>query len=170
MAGPLGATAERCAAGEASMTYAADTKVPIERSGAEIERLLARYGATSFISGWDERGATIGFAARGRRIKFHLPLPARDEKRFTRDRYGYTLAKETAEKRWSQECRARWRALCLAIKAKLEIVESGISTFESEFLAHVVTDDGRTIGEIVLPQLGDVRDGEIAYPRLGDGT
>ena len=30
------------------MSYAADTTVPVEKSRLEIERILARYGATSF--------------------------------------------------------------------------------------------------------------------------
>jgi len=43
------------------------------------------------------------------------------------------------------EERRRWLALLLVIKAKLEAVESGIITFEEEFLAHVVMPDGRTV-------------------------
>jgi hypothetical protein len=41
------------------------------------------------------------------------------------------------------------------IKAKLEAVESGISTLEQEFLAQVVTESGRTIGEIIIPQISE---------------
>jgi len=33
------------------MTYAAKTEVPIERSRAEIERMLIRYGAKAFQVG-----------------------------------------------------------------------------------------------------------------------
>jgi hypothetical protein len=39
----------------------------------------------------------------------------------------------------------------LAIKAKLEVVETGISTFEAEFLPHTVMPDGRTVAEHVMP-------------------
>ena len=35
----------------------------------------------------------------------------------------------------------------LAIKAKLEVVETRISEFESEFLAYVVLPDGRTVAD-----------------------
>ena len=39
------------------------------------------------------------------------------------------------------------------IKAKLEAVESGISVFEEEFLAHLVMPDGKTVGQSILPQV-----------------
>jgi len=53
----------------------------------------------------------------------------------------------------------------LVIKAKLEAVETGITTFQDEFLAHIMLPDGSTVSEFVGPQL------EIAYengemPRL----
>jgi hypothetical protein len=54
---------------------------------------------------------------------------------------------------WEQACRSRWRALLLCIKAKLEACAVGITTFDSEFLAHIVTGDGRTVAERIVPQL-----------------
>ena len=41
----------------------------------------------------------------------------------------------------------------MIIKAKLEAVESGISTVEREFFYDVVLPDGKTIGEWMAPQL-----------------
>lgn len=38
-------------------TYAIGTSVPVERSKAEVERMLARYGATKYASAWDARCA-----------------------------------------------------------------------------------------------------------------
>ena len=34
------------------MSYAEGTSVPIERSKADIESMLVRYGAEQFVSGW----------------------------------------------------------------------------------------------------------------------
>lgn len=59
-----------------------------------------------------------------------------------------------AHQAWEQACRQRWRALSLCIKAKLEAVAAGITTFEHEFLAHFLTGDGRTVGDHIIPQLG----------------
>lgn len=40
------------------------------------------------------------------------------------------------------------------VKAKLEAVVSGVSTFETESLAHIVVlSTGKTIGECIIPQL-----------------
>lgn len=41
----------------------------------------------------------------------------------------------------------------LCLKAKLEAVESGITSFEAEFLAHFVIPGGGTFGEYAIPQL-----------------
>jgi len=43
------------------MRYAPQTRETVDRSKAEIERLLNRYGADQFVSGWTDGGAKIGF-------------------------------------------------------------------------------------------------------------
>lgn len=140
--------------------YAAKTSVPVERSRAEIERTLERYGATSFAYGWDRDRAVIQFAAQDRQVRFLLPLPDRADPRFThykRGQYG-SLQKRTenaAREQWEQACRQRWRALALAIKAKLEAVESGISEFEDEFAMWVVLPDGSTVKDHIKPAIAE---------------
>ena len=39
------------------------------------------------------------------------------------------------------------------VQAKLEAVESNITTLEQEFLAHIVLPGGKTFGDEVIPQL-----------------
>jgi hypothetical protein len=141
--------------------YAASTTVPVEQSRMEIEKVLSRWGATSFAYGWDQRGSMIEFVAHNRRVRFVLPLPDRDDPEFTqykRGEYGavYDRSSDAARKLWEQACRQHWRALVLVVKAKLEAVEVGISEFEQEFLANIVTADGRTIGQVLVPQLDSV--------------
>ena len=58
-----------------------------------------------------------------------------------------------AQKAWEQACRQRWRALSLCIKAKLEACESGITTFEEEFLAQLVLPGGVTVAEKIMPSI-----------------
>ncbi|MBI2798928.1 MAG: hypothetical protein HYX63_01375 [Gammaproteobacteria bacterium] len=60
---------------------------------------------------------------------------------------------ETTEQIEQQAVRQRWRALNLVIKAKLEAVESGISVFEEEFLAHIVMPNNQRVGQWMLPQI-----------------
>ena len=137
--------------------YAKQTSVPIEKTKGEIERDLKKYGADQFGYMTSDTESTIGFIAHGRMVKFTLPMPDRAAERFTRRRgRGGLIDRKTSEgdALWAQEKRARWRALALVIKAKLEAVESGITTFETEFLAHIVTSNGQTVGQRIIPQLG----------------
>lgn len=133
--------------------YAESTEVSPEKSRAEIERTLERYGAVGFFYGIEPGLAMIGFRAHGRTVKMALPLPARSD--FVKDpRCSWKNRPVTAQERaYDQAVRTKWRCLALAIKAKLEVVASGISTFESEFLAHILTADGATVGEKIAPQL-----------------
>ena len=136
--------------------YARDTSVSVDGSKSEIERILARYGADQFMSGWDQEKAVIAFRMNHRHVKFILPLPARDDPAFTeylRGSVRYARADGEAYKQWEQACRQRWRALALCIKAKLEAVEVGITTFEDEFLAHIVLPDGQRVGDWMKPQI-----------------
>ena len=134
--------------------YAANTQVGTDRSRAEIERTLQRYGATSFMYGWQNTSAMIAFEMEGRRVKFILPLPDRnaDEFRLTPGRR-HERSDSQALAEWEKACRQRWRALALVIKAKLEAVETGITEFEEEFLAHIVLPNGQTVGEYALPEI-----------------
>lgn len=136
--------------------YASETSVSCESSRGEIERTLSRYGATSFMYGINPREAMIGFEANKRQIIFHLPLPDRDSIEFKETRVRrHDRSPEEALKAWEQACQQRWRALALAIKAKLEAVECGITTFEEEFLAHIVLPRGGTVAQYILPRIAE---------------
>jgi hypothetical protein len=137
--------------------FAEGTDVSPEKSKLEIERTLERYGATSFASGWQGTVAVIVFECHGRRVKFSLTLPDRKDTKAKWARRGndpyYGASESAVQSRYEQEVRRLWRCLALAIKAKLEVVESGIATFEEEFMAHVMLPNGATVGEWVEPQL-----------------
>lgn len=170
----------------ASGVFAAATKVSAEQSRGEIERILSRYGATAFGYGWNELGAVVTFEAHGRRIQFTLAMPSRDDPRFTsytRGKVSQTRYRRTdaeAERLWEQATRQRWRALALVVKAKLEAVAVGISTFETEFLPYTLIPgpNGRpvTVAEAILPRIeeayetGQPLDGGflLALPAAGE--
>jgi hypothetical protein len=140
--------------------YAEKTTVAAEQSRSEIERILTRYGADSFMYGWTDEGAVVAFRARGRHVKFVVGMPDRNDPAFTsykRGQYGAVQQRtaDAAEKLWEQATRQRWRALALVIKAKLEAVAAGISTFEAEFLANTMLPDGRTVDEWIQPQMSE---------------
>ena len=156
------------------MSYAEGTTVSSEQSRVEIERTLTRYGATQFMYGWAPEGAVIQFVASERHVRFTLPMPDRNERRFIMHSRGRRTP-EAALKAWEQETRRRWRALALAVKAKLEVVASGISTFETEFLGNIVLPDGGTVIEWLSPQIEEAyKSGlmpermQLALPKPGD--
>jgi hypothetical protein len=137
--------------------FASKTEVPISRTRVEIEELVQRYGAAQYMSAFDANTAFVGFTMADRQVRFSFKLPNRGDKAHTtyRDGHGYERFRsdEAALKHWEQACRSRWRALLLVIKAKLEAVEVGISTFEHEFLANIVMPDGKLVGELVQPRI-----------------
>ena len=136
--------------------YAANTDVSSDRSRSEIEKTLTRYGADQFFYGWQDAAATIGFRMNGRRIQFIVPLPNRDadEFRLTPSRK-WERGMIEQNRVYEQAVRQKWRALSLVVKAKLEAVESGITTFEEEFLAHMVLPNGTRVGDFIIPQVDE---------------
>jgi hypothetical protein len=120
-------------------TYAHRTAVPLERSKAEVEKLLTNYGADQFVSGWADGQAMIAFRLKALHIKMVIPMPARKQ--------------GMSETKLAQLQRERWRAIVLIIKAKLEAVRSGVRTLEQEFLDDIVVPGGKTFGEWARPQI-----------------
>lgn len=139
--------------------YANKTTVSVEKSRMEIEKMLHKYGATDFATGWAKgasglvTSAMIGFSCRDRMVRFVLPILTKDDKRICRDKNNWKYSDSVIEQRWQQDQRSRWRALALVIKAKLEAVESGITTFEQEFLAHIVMPGGQTVGDQITARI-----------------
>jgi hypothetical protein len=137
--------------------YAAKTDVSEEKSRAEIETILRRYGADAFSYGWEENRALIAFRAHNRQIRFEIAMPLKDDPEIVKytDRYGYEKFRSdsAALTEWNQARRQRWRALALVVKAKLEAVDCGIAEFEEEFLAHIVLPDGSTVGTQIKPYI-----------------
>lgn len=148
--------------------YAADTSVSSDRSRAEIENTLRRYGADRFAYMSERTRAVIGFEANNRRIRFDVPLPDPKAREFTHTPARGTLRTPAQQhEAWEQACRQKWRALALVVKAKLEAVEAGITTFESEFLAHIVLPNGQTVGEMAAPSIEAAYTGKAMPPLLG---
>lgn len=149
--------------------YAESTAVSPEKSRAEIERTLTRYGAKRFAyMRDDEEGwAKIQFVINGRMVQITLPLPGASERRFTHtESRGTERTEAAAHKAWEQACKQGWRALGLVIKAKLEAVEAGISTFEQEFMANLLLPSGETAGEMLVPQIIAAQESQEMFKAL----
>lgn len=135
-------------------TYAASTEVSSEKSRAEIERTLTRYGATNFAYAWQDNRAMIGFGIHGRQLRMVVSLPDRSDPAFRRTpARGQLRSQDQQDRAWEQAVRQRWRALALVVKAKLEAVEAGVTTFEQEWAMFMTLPNGRTVADEVLPAI-----------------
>ena len=135
------------------MSYASRTDVPVERSKAEIERMLIRYGATAFQYGWEGDLSAISFKLQDRYVRILMPMPNRDDPALQQSGQGRQRTSAAQQSAYEQAVKVRWRALGLIIKAKLEAVAIGITTIEREFLADVVLPNNQTIGLWLAPQI-----------------
>ncbi len=133
--------------------YASGTKVDVNKTRAELDRILSKHGAIQRATMQDdEKGiAIVQFSLAGRMIRLRID---RDPK----------------EKKPEQAEREAWRRLLLIVKAKLEIVMAGLSSVEREFLADVLLPSGETVHEKLKVQLvHSYRDGKMP-PLLGGGS
>lgn len=156
------------------MSYAADTSVSVAKSRSEIQEMVTRAGAKQFGSMDDDGKATILFSLKDRRVMFELNLPRVEAHAFRLVRgHKKANAPDQQHKAWEQACRSRWRALALAIKAKLVSVEAGIESFEEAFLPHIVVPhDGRAVrfATVATKAIHDAYVGGKLPPMLGSGS
>lgn len=109
--------------------------------------MLTKYGATEFRSGGDGGRAAIAFTAGNRRYRLVLALPGSAG---GPQQHGGT---GPGAKSNEDTSRRSWHKLSLLIRAKLEAVDSGIVTFDEEFLAYMVLPGGRTVFQDVAPAI-----------------
>lgn len=118
------------------MKYAAKTTVSPEKTRAEIEVTLKRFGADGFAFSIERDLAIVMFKMNKRTLRFTLKLPVQDGSRKS-----------------EQDLKQLWRSLFASIKGKLVSVESNVELFEETFLANIVMPDGKTVGEHVIPKI-----------------
>lgn len=148
------------------MAYAEKTNVSPERTRAEIEKTLSRYGATAFGYAWENGRAIVTFKARERYVRFEVHLPDRNAPAIRLNQHGYVKTVHQIDAAVAQAERQRWRALLLVVKAKLEAVEAGLSHFEEEFLAQIILPDGRTVGEHALTAVAEAYERDEVTPLI----
>jgi hypothetical protein len=151
--------------------FAESTDVPVWKTRAELEELLSRHGATSTAIFTSPERAMIAFEMNGRRVLMKISLPDLQSKDFTRHkRTGALLPAESARARHEAGCRQKWRALHLAVKAKLVSVAEGVESFEEAFMAHVIMSDGQTVSDLVRPRIASAYAENTMVPLLPYGA
>ena len=112
----------------AARRYAARTEVSSSQSQGEVKDMLKRAGSDRISVFEDREQSSVAFAMQDRFYRITVPMKAK--------------AANPA-----QEERVSWRLVVLMVKAKLEAVAQGATTFEREFLADMLMPDGRTVYE-----------------------
>lgn len=134
--------------------YGHTTSVPVERSQAEIRKILNSEGCENINTMEADAGYAVEFIFSDRLIRFMIKYPSWDDPAICETDGGRIRSESQIEKAYEQEVRRLYRALCMCIKMKFEIVESGISCFEEEFLAHTVDPvTKQTYGTMLKPMV-----------------
>lgn len=152
------------------MTYAKNTTVSIERTKVEIGELFRRYGAEAVVNGENLRTgySWVEFMFNNRGFRVVLTMP--DLEDFAETPTGRKRDHAGQQSQWEQDCRRRWRAMLLWIKANLEAVETGIITLEQALLGSMMLPDGSRVEEWLIPQIDAAYDAGRMPPMLGPGT
>lgn len=159
--------------------HAEGTGVSVNSSRNAIIKMLEEHGCEKAAIGWDPNGVVVMFETPSwaqqihhatttgvgdvRRVRFVLSIPSEDDAAFRSKTY-YRSAKNNAasrKKKYEAEVRRIWRSFSILLAHKLEMVASGVTTYEEEFLAHILLPDTNTVHEWLRTQL------QTAY--LADG-
>lgn len=153
------------------MPYAAGTDVSLQKSIADLEKLIRSKGFNGFVQGVADDRLVIAFSsAAGRQVRFIVPVREPDNSLLEHMRHvikaSYGKLPTTVEQAWEQHRRQLGRALLLTVKAKIECIEAGIETFEDAFMSQLALPDGRTVGGMVKAEMAQLYEGGKVPPRL----
>ncbi len=130
-----------------------DTDVPVARSQESIRQMVMAHKGTGvmFVSQPPSEGFEALVTLKDR--AYHIRI----------------TAKCRSKGRPEQEQRRVWRVLFYHLKALFQAVDSEVLTIEELILPYIVTYDGRTIAEHVLPRLQEAvtRDPMFLLPQKG---
>jgi hypothetical protein len=137
-----------------------DTSVPVSRSQAQIRDLLKNAGArgVQIEESWEGDGTALVrflWETKGQVQRIRVKVA-----QLTEELHGTYKTPDQRE-------RQAWRGVYLYLKSNLEASSFGFIRFEDVFMSFFESDDGRTIGEVVIPQL---EAGRLALPKGGGAS
>lgn len=127
--------------------YAEGTTVSVDRSRAELRRILVNHGVLRLAWASEPAGDIIQFEYGGQLFRLRVAYPTAGDLATTRRPRNLRAALEA-------EWRRRWRAIVLLIKAKLEFADGETTSLFRELLPYAVLTDGRTLEEAVVSSDG----------------
>jgi len=125
-----------------------ETDVPVVTSQSAIRALIMKNGGTglALVSHANREGieAYIDLAGQAYRVRIVMEV--------VNPRPGYRFE----EKQKSAEERRVWRVLFFHLKDIFTCAEGGVIDLRTLLMPHIVTNDGRTIADHILPKLATV--------------
>jgi len=152
--------------------FAEGTKVSVEASRGELEKLLKKHGATQTMVHTAADAWTVMYEMRGRMLKQIVRVPEQEPFRLASSKRPRGKKPSNAEVAVlvEREWRRRWRAAVLILKARLEAVAAGDAEFEAMFLGDIMLPSGETAAEVLKPKLVlAYESGEMPPLLLGTG-
>ena len=133
------------------MKYANKTKVSIENSQIEIQKLLRKYGATRYAIDW--KNNNILFELLGRSVRIHVKDPNINDKEIQLTPSGYQRNSSNIQIAFNQAKRQMWRVMLLFLKSTLEAIDMGVIELDQAMFPYFLLPNGKTVAEQLLPQL-----------------
>lgn len=139
--------------------YAEGTDVSVASSRLQIDELLRAWKAAGvqWTDNWENDRVEVRFLLRYEkhllRARFALQLPAIKtvrEQATVRGTFSETKFRRLMDHRGRQE----HRILHLWLKAAFNAVAAGIVDVTTLFMPFIEAEDGRTVGEVMMPSLG----------------
>jgi hypothetical protein len=138
------------------MAYAQGTSVTEDRSRAQIERDLMKYGASHFGYSRTPNEANIFFTMDSLPFQLSVDLPKLEDFRLTGA--GNERSESGQKTELEKEVRRRWRSLAAVIKGILVAVDDGIFSLEQAMMGFIVDPSGRSLYEAAKPTLEKQRE------------
>lgn len=128
------------------------TEVPVAKSQDAIRKLIYGHKGTGvmLISQAPREGfeAMVNIAE----MPYHIRIMATCKFPVV-DKFGSALSDSARQRRREQEERRVWRVLYWHLKAMFEAADSGVIDIRDVIMPYVVTRDGRTLSEHIIPQM-----------------
>ena len=128
------------------------TKVPVNRTIAQVEATLVEHGARAAIKEWDDQGRVSALAFNVKtpngELPIRLPVDAKATLRVLEKEYH----NREIPKRFVNEehaYRVAWRIIKDWVEAQMSLLETEMVKMEEIFLPYIITPGGQTIYQVM---------------------
>jgi hypothetical protein len=125
------------------------TEIPVERTIAEIQKLLAENGARGIALDYDERGRIkdVFFKIRFHEKELPFRLPAKPEKVYAALFAGMQYEKRLGPERMKKAEAIAWRICKTWLEAQITLINLEQAKLEEVFLPYLVMPSNKTLFE-----------------------